>query len=265
MATLKVAEDGKIEVEEYGKHTFGGLVALVKSSFIALRDWMAMNFIEHIYGEWLVPHTIKYPDHCWNRFYVYDLLVEHASGEGSVFLDPHGTISPADFGFFPVERMVVLPSEPLTHARLRELTLQMQADLGFRIEGAILKAYELDIMGATDRFGKRFVYKDVLPEFHEVKGSDKAASAELPVDQRLAAALPQRTIEKRYLDVVAQNGGEFEGKLIPQIIGRVWNDFVTEIFAGALQDLKYPVVNTKEVKRIVDQRARQFALEYRAA
>ena len=30
----------------------------------------------HIYGEWLVPHTIKnYKDECWRRFYIFDVVL----------------------------------------------------------------------------------------------------------------------------------------------------------------------------------------------
>ncbi len=266
LARISMDETGKIATQILGGGNagFAGLVSLVESSFVALRDWMQAHGVVHIYGEWLVPHSVKYPDHMWRKFYVYDLLVEHESGEGEAFMNPESFPFPyGDFGFEKVRAITLVPYHgQVTHEQVRKTTLELQQELGYAIEGTVVKSYEKDLLGETDRFGKRYVYKDVLPDFAETKGTEGAAHAPPPTEQALAESLPTRTIEKRYLDVVAANGGQFEGKLIPQIMGRVWNDFVTEVLDGGLRDLKYPVVNTRELKRLVDQRSRTFALEY---
>lgn len=242
---------------------FGGLTALAAAHYDTLISEMAEQGIVHIYGEWLLPHAVKYPEGMYRKFYVYDLLVQREDGS-TYFVDPYQHFDHTLFGFEGVERMILLPGEggQLGHAQIRDATLSLQEHLGYAIEGTVVKSYFNETQGIKDRRGNRFVYKDVLPTFAEVKGTDKAAHAALPVDQAIAEYLPARTIEKRYLDVVAANGGEFQGKLIPQILGRVWADFIGEFFDAALRDLKYPVVNTREIKRLVDARARQFALDY---
>lgn len=234
---------------------FGGLVDLVKASAEEIYDFMWDNSLGHIYGEWLIQHKIKYPEGMYRKFYVCDLVTDRG-----IYVDPEQFMSAAIHTFgFVLPRSATLIATQATHAMVREVTLLLQEQEGYAIEGAVVKSYALDAEGAVDRFGNRFVYKDVLPEYQESKGVPKPAS---PAEQQLAEAMPTRAIEKRYLDVVAANGGQFEGKLIPQIIGRVWADFLGEYLGGALKDLKHPVVNTNELKRLMDTRARTFALEY---
>lgn len=240
-------EDGKLS-----DPAFALFVRQVRQNAHALYQGMCANLITHIYGEWLRPLKVKYPEAMLYKFYVYDLV------EDGVFR------SPSDWGNalrgFGFE---VMDSQPLplqlTHVQLREHTLALQELCGYPIEGAVVKSYVADANSQTDHFGKRLIYKDVLPAYHEAKGQP---APDLPTEQAIVATFPTRTLEKRYLDTVAANGGQFEGKLIPQIIGRVWNDFITEHLDDALRTYKYPVVNTRELKCLMDQRAREYALGY---
>ena len=251
---------GETEMLGGGNAGFASLVGLVQASDGALLELMEERGVAHIYGEWLVPHKIKYPEGMYRKFYAYDLVME----EGHYA--PVEPIAEALLGLgfrLPEEWRYFLPEGGvLPRATLREITLKLQEQVGYPIEGSVVKYYLRDRRGERNKFGGRHAYKDVLPEFQESKGI-KVRPEQGPVESQLAAALPERAIEKRYLDVVAANGGRFEGKLIPQVLGRVWNDFITEFLDGGLRDLKYPqALNTRELKRLVDQRSREFALAY---
>lgn len=239
---------------EYGD--FSGFVQMVKNNAGAIYSYMLENNYTNIYGEWLVPHTIKYSEDRYKKFYLFD-----AVNTNGVFTYP----APPPDMLHPVKYAHVELTDDSPADKIRQVTLQFQDDLlSHRIEGTVWKRYDLDALNATDDMGQRFCYKDVLPEFREEnKKNPMFARNQLDIlttEEKLVQHLPERSLEKVYEKLVTSKGG-WNNSLIPVFIGMVWQEFFEEHLIPALQTHKMPIVNTNHLKQVISKRAREFALE----
>lgn len=223
----------------------------------AIRGYMVDHGLVHLYGEWLVPHTIQYSQDMYNQFYVFDAVNRE---QNFVPVPIQGL---PDKFLIPRQMNVYLDgSDP---DAVRKTTNLVQEKVERRIEGTVWKRYDFDSQGMLDQFGQRYCYKDVLPEFRE----DHRANPMFPgpldpltAEQRVAAHLPDRALEKVYEKLIDANG-QWENKLYPAFIGMVWQEFFEEWLIKALQEEKMPTLNTKHLYAIVTTRAREFATERR--
>lgn len=260
LARIKVASD-HVSVTaltgEYG--AFGTFVGCVSENARRIAQVMSETNTEHLYGEWLVPHTITYPTYDYNRFYVFDAVRGGKFFEPDIMLmsglETTGFIQDVPSYYMPV----VTPVTQDDVTRATDYIARLASMRGrSRIEGVVLKLYSSEL----DQFGQRYCYKHVLPEFRE----DHAKNAMFPApkdplstEQRLCDALPDRSIEKTFEKLLDAHGA-WENRLIPKLLGMVWQEFFEEHLIGALQQAKMPLVNTRELRAIVDKRTREFAL-----
>ncbi len=237
---------------------FAEFVAYVHLRFSQIHDLMITYRIAHLYGEWLTRHTLSYPDEMWRKFYVFD-VVDRFNGH---YYDPADLIESLTACKLEVVRSVrISPPDRQTAPEMVEKTAA-EWNVQRRIEGVVVKSYKLDAEGKRDPWGQRFCYKHVLPEFREDHRKNPMfpdAPEALTVEQRLAAFMPERSIEKVYEKVVDARGG-WTPQCFPMLLGMAWQEFLEEHAVAALQEHKMPVVNTRALKGEIEHRAREYAL-----
>lgn len=199
-----------------------------------------------VFGEWLVPHTVKgYADDAWRKFYVFDMM-----GADGAYVS-YETLAEfcSRYGVEYIQPLHI--SNELTYekiAKISETNTFLMADQKIG-EGVVIKNYDY-----RNRFGRQTWGKFVTAEFHELSGTKKQKMPKQilgqieneVVDHYLTTAL----IEKTQAKIALEKGG-WSSNCIGELIGRVWYDIVNEEIWNIVKRFKNPTINFKTLNILV--------------
>lgn len=210
-----------------------------------------------LYGEWLVPHTIKnYREDAWRRFWIFDVY-DRAQGK---FL-PYEVYQPLmeDYGldYIPCIKKFKNGSYDnfLHEAQNNSHFLLPEGSKG---EGIVIKNYDW-----TNKFQQVTWAKIVLNEFKD--NFHKAMGANLqeigsPAQVICDFACTPHLIEKEYAKIVNEVG-EWTSHYIPRLLHTVFHSVVTEELWDGLKKINYGSVNFQELKALCIQKVKQVKPE----
>lgn len=218
----------------------------VMNESVNLRTYLLNHQVHILYGEWLVPHTIKnYREDAWRRFWIFDVY-NRSTGE---FL-PYDIYKPLleqyELDFIPCIKAFKNGSwEQFLHEA--ENNAGFLLPQGCKGEGVVIKNYNW-----TNRHSQVTWAKIVLAEFkdkfHAAMGHDTAdnkSNADYICNKACTASL----IKKEHAKIVCETG-EWSNRLIPQLLGRIFHAVVTEELWDCLKDIKHGQVNFKELQQL---------------
>jgi hypothetical protein len=196
-----------------------------------------------IFGEWLVPHSLKtYRSDAWRRFYVFDVM----DGDSYVpyteyqpILEAHGV----DY-IPPICRIVNADYERLVEQLAKNVFL-IEDGKGSG-EGIVIKRYDY-----RNKYGRQTWAKIVTSEFKEKHAKEMGAPllAEKPIleiaiaDEFVTQALVEKELAKVILDV-----GEWSSKLIPRLLDTVFYSIVREDAWEIVKRRKFPTIDFKRLR-----------------
>ena len=227
-----------------------------------------------LYGEWLVPHTIKtYREDAWRRFYVFDVYdnwkkryLSYKEYEPIVRGAGLDVIDPLCIFTNPTD-------EQLQHeAEMNTYLILDGAGIG---EGIVIKNYEW-----TNRFGRQPWAKLVRNVFKEEnrrafgtteKGGKFQVEAAI-AEEYVTLALVEKTRNKIVTELMNQDDAagiidiekasesteyfklrksveeRHRGQLIPRLLGTVYHELVVEELWDAVKKHKDPIVDFKRLR-----------------
>lgn len=196
-----------------------------------------------IFGEWLVPHSLKtYRSDAWRRFYVFDVM----DGDSYVpyteyqpILEVHGI----DY-IPPICRIVNADYEQLVEQLAKNVFL-IEDGKGAG-EGIVIKRYDY-----RNKYGRQTWAKIVTSEFKEKHAKEMGAPllAEKPIleiaiaDEFVTEALVEKELAKIVLDA-----GEWSSKLIPRLLETVFYSIVKEDAWEIVKKHKFPTIDFKRLR-----------------
>jgi len=211
-----------------------------------------------LYGEWLVPHTLRtYNEDAWRRFYIFDVVQETDGAERYLSYDEYQPLLEiAGLDYIPRMAKLENPTEDEVKSYVDKNTFLMKPnEIG---EGIVIKNYEF-----VNRFGFMKWAKIVRPiNKVAIKMKRILTGAEIEpliVDKFVTPEL----IEKEFAKLVTDNGG-FENKLIGKFLGTFWHTFINEEIFNILRKFKNPkidfaLLNQLTVEKIKNVKADIFA------
>ena len=234
------------------------------------RDWV-------IYGEWLVPHTLKtYRQEAWRKFYVFDVY-DRNQGKYLSYEKWEPTIR--GVGLDVIEPLCVYtnPTDEQLQREAEQNTYLILDGAGCG-EGIVLKNYEWAnregnqiwakivrnefkeenkrAFGTTEKNGEFQVEAAIAEEYVTQALVEKTRSKiviEL-TDQDIIAGLETRPecadpdfLEKFY-DVYKRVEERHRAKLIPQLLGTVYHDLINEELWTAIKQYKNPTIDFKKLQ-----------------
>jgi hypothetical protein len=207
-----------------------------------------------LFGEWLVPHTLKtYNESAWRKLYVFDVC--DASGKYLHYSDYHHHLAACGIEFIPPLRTLKNPKEEHLIRCLEEATFLVQDGKGTG-EGIVIKNYTF-----FNKYGRQTWGKLVTNEFKAKHNRDGAVTfpdgatlmwpgsvctdfiEEAIVDDFLTSSLVEKVYAKMTLD------HPWTSKRIPELLGICYHDLVTEELWAALKKHKSPTVDFKRLNR----------------
>ena len=202
-----------------------------------------------LYGEFLVPHSVKtYRDDAWRKLYVFDVY----NDETNKFLpyeEYEELLKKYDIECIPPLVIIHNPTEEqLLHIMKENNTYLIEDGKGVG-EGIVIKNYDY-----INKFGHVVWAKMVTNEFKEahkkamgVNEINKPTIEELIVNKFCTESF----IEKEYSKIllILENKGEtFNSKHIPMLLNILYAEFIQEEMVEILKQFKNPTINFKRLQ-----------------
>lgn len=241
----------------------------------ALRDLMVAWPSWIIYGEWMVPHTLKtYRPETWRRFWIFDVF---DVGLGKYLPWWVYGLALANTGLNVIEPLCTIkdPSEAQLRATLETNTYLIADGAGLG-EGVVVKNYAWANTWGRQPWAKivRTVFKEEAQRTHgtthkhgefqvEVAIADKYCTPELVGKTR--AKVVAAVANDVGIDLAANPNAQRlveEGnrhRVIPQLLGRVFHDLVTEKCWAFIREHKNPTVDFNKLRGHIIAKVKEYA------
>lgn len=222
-----------------------------------------------VYGEWLVPHSLKtYRDDAWRRFWIFDVF-NHDTG-GYMPYESYGESFKA-MGLDVITPLCTAdnPSRTQLDKMLAANTFLVQDGAGSG-EGIVLKNYAW-----RNQFGRQPWAKIVTTEFRE-KNTDAFGVRHIKGERDICAEIANELVtkafaEKEYAKVVGlvatDKGVDLEldpdpdafvaanrHKIIPRFLGTAYYELVREDIHTMLKKWRNPVIDFGRLQKLVTLR-----------
>ncbi len=206
-----------------------------------------------LYGEWLFPHTIQtYRADAWDEFYVFDVTYED---ENECEYLPYDVYSPLLEKYNIKE---IIPICTMTNGSLEYFMKALEKN-NFLIEdglgigeGIVIKNY-----GYINKYGRKIWAKIVRNEFKEkhykIMGIPNI-NTELTIEERILSDFcSEHFISKEYSKLL-NSKGSWDRTYIPELLGRIFYELISEECWNIVKKYKEPTVNFKLLHRLVNDK-----------
>mgnify|MGYP002774839322 FL=1 len=230
------------------KELYNGLLAILKAH---------PNYI--IYGEWLVPHTLKtYAQNAWRKFYIFDVLDESTRRYlpypyANMFKDC------SQCSVIPLICIMDHPTPDQVKEKLQQTGEFLCASgLG---EGIVIKNYDY-----FNKYGDQTWAKVLTEDFLGQKKDLRSANRE--IKDGMAQNATEHMIINKYLtddhiskeySKVCEKYGEtvLDPRHTYELLNRVFIEFWSDNWEIILNKMHFPTVNFKALKVLCDARTKE--------
>lgn len=244
-----------------GQNDNGGFRAAVKEDpqFEGIKNLLKDNPNYRIYGEWLIPHTLKnYREESWRKFYVFDVTYTVLNDNDEViekyFPYEHyqSLCEKYNVNYIPCIGIIKNGGyENFIH--LLESNNYLIQDGQGHGEGIVIKNYDF-----RNKFGRTTWAKIVTSEFKEKHYKEMGSpNMEIPmVEDAIANEFCTLTlIDKTYAKISIDG---WNSKMIPRLLETVFYELVVEEIWTILKKLNFPTINFKILRVFVIQKIKQL-------
>ena len=213
---------------------------------------------KHIFGEWLVPHSLKtYREDTWRDFYVFDIYDEET--ESHIPFDVYEPlVKKHGVNYIPPLRIITNPKLETLQALLAQNQFLIKDGEGDG-EGLVFKNYVF-----KNKFGRQTWGKLTTSQFKEKHAKEMGApvvSDTKYVEQEIVEEfLDLETIDKVLANISSENDG-WSSRLIPKLLGIVWYDFIRENCCDFIKKHKSPTIDFKVLNRFVVMKIKDLKKE----
>ena len=261
-ASVWLDENGEVQAGSRKRHLSldfdnAGFYAWVKEQSNIL-EYLKENPTHRLYGEWLVPHSLKtYREDAWRKFYVFDVSVDKEESEILHEGDDKNKYLHYDEYSTKLENKgidYIVPICTITNASYEQLVNQLMKNV-FLIEdgkgvgeGIVIKNYDF-----KNKYNRQTWAKIVTSEFKEkhakVHGATEIKGKKMVEEQIADEFVTKALCEKVYAKI--ENEGGFTSKRIPQLLNVVYYDVVKEDAWNFVKKHKNPTINFSNLQHFV--------------
>lgn len=205
-----------------------------------------------LYGEWLVPHTLRtYRKDAWRKFYVFDVY-DHEY-EAFVSYDAYkGFLEDFNLDYIPAYSIIKNATYDHLLVELNKNDFLVSEGVG---EGIVIKNYDY-----RNKYGRTTWAKIVTSGFKEshkkAMGPDEKRFSDLVEEKIVDEFLTPEIIEKVYAKIANECDG-WNNKYIPRLLGTVYHDFVTEELWQGVKKHKNPTINFKTLNSLAINKTKE--------
>ncbi|MGG1652283.1 RNA ligase family protein [Paenibacillus sp. NRS-1775] len=221
------------------------------------KSYLEKHPTHRLYGEFLVPHTLKtYRDDAWRKFYIFDVVIDKED-EGVEYI-PYSIyqdlLEEFDLEYIP-PLCIIKNGSYDNFIKSLEVNNFLIKDGSGNGEGVVLKNYDF-----YNKYKRQTWAKIVTSEFkekhHKAMGSPVIEAKEIVEQQIVDDYCTEAFIEKEYAKIVNDNEG-WKSKMIPMLLGRVYSELVKEEIWNILKQYKNPKIDFKTLHALVVRKIKQ--------
>ena len=209
-----------------------------------------------LFGEWLVPHTIKgYREDAWRKFYIFDVIGEN--GE-HVKYDDYAELLTKHYEIEVIPPLAVVknPTPDRLVKLAKENTYLMEdGQIG---EGIVIKNYDF-----VNRYGRVQWGKLVLNEFKDkmnAGGIRKIQETKSAAENIVARYVTKSLVEKELAKLYLEDENMEKKRLIPNLFNNVYDDLMSEM-GNISREFKRPMIDFKQLFYHMTVNIREFLPE----
>lgn len=211
-----------------------------------------------LYGEWLVPHSLKtYRQDAWRRFYVFDVVKE--LGDDKFEYLPYDIYQPLmeEYGldYIPPVAIISNPTDDQLYKLLEKTGQFLVEDGKGNGEGIVIKNYDF-----YNKYHRQTWAKIVCAEFKEKHAKEMGApemNGETRIEQRIVDEFCTPSfIQKEYEKIVNVCGG-WKSEYIPRLLHTVFAELIREETFNFVKKFKMPTINFKTLNALVIQETKK--------
>lgn len=231
-------------------------------------NYLFENPTHRLYGEWLVPHSLKtYREDAWRQFYVFDVAIDkeeisHQSDDKVTYLH-YNEYQPLleDFGI-----NYILPIAITENTNYDQLISQLQKNV-FLIqdgkgvgEGIVIKNYDF-----KNKYGRQTWAKIVTSEFKE-KHSRAMGASEIKgkklIEEEIAIKYVTKALVEKEQSKIELEQNEWSSKYIPRLLNVLYYSIVKEESWNFIKENKNPTINFKTLQYFIFAKAKEVCPMY---
>lgn len=222
-----------------------------------LKNYLTKYPHHTLYGEWLVPHSLTtYRDDAWRRFYIFDVL-DQATGALMHYENYKGNLD--EYGLDYLAPLAQMRNGSLENfLQLLDKNVFLIKDGAGVGEGIVIKNYSYQ-----NKFGRvtwaKLITNAFKEKHHQVMGAPEIGGKileETIVDEFVTEHL----VRKVYAKIVTEREG-WKSQYIPQLLGMVWHDLITEEIWEILKKHKNPRLDFSTLNRLTLQKVKATMVE----
>lgn len=209
-----------------------------------IRAYLEKNPTHRVFGEWLVPHSLKtYRDDAWRRFWIFDIM----DGERYVPYDDYKPdLDVMGLDYIPPVAVIKNPTIDTLMGCLERNTFLIKDGAGLG-EGVVIKNYSY-----RNRFGRTVWAKIVRTEFKEIHNRTMGAPlvhTEKVVEEAIVAEFVTEALIEKELAKIVNEVGPWSSKMIPRLLGVVFHSLVVEECWNFVKKFGNPKVDFKRLNQ----------------
>lgn len=226
-----------------------------------IKKYMRKHPTHRLYGEWLVPHTLKtYREDAWRRFYIFDVVIDKE--DGAIEYIPYDIYKPLldefELDYIPPIAKVRNPTYDVL-LKLLEKNQFLIKDGEGNGEGIVIKNYDF-----YNKYKRQTWAKIVTTEFKEkhvkTMGYNEIKGKKMVEEQIVEDFCTEAFIEKEFAKIVNEQKG-WKSQYIPMLLGRIFSELVKEETWNIVKKYKNPKIDFKTLNALVVQKVKQVKRE----
>jgi len=177
-----------------------------------------------LYGEWLVPHTLKtYREDTWRRFWVFDVYNDDTQ-QYLPYSDYQSILEEAKIDYIPTLAIV-------RNASLDDFVKLLDANVLFITdgkgtgEGIVIKNYNFYNKDNAQVWAK-IICSEFKEQHHRVMGAPEIGGT--LVEEQIATKFVTKALCEKTLAKITSEHNGWESKYIPELLGRIYYDVIAE-------------------------------------
>lgn len=199
----------------------------------------------HVFGEWLVPHSLKtYREDAWRKFYIFDVV----EGKRHIpYLEYKQILDMCEYkDYIAPIRIIKNPTEENVFKLLEQNNYLIEDGKGYG-EGVVIKNYEF-----VNKYGRQTWAKIVTSEFkdkhHKEMGAPVTNGSDY-VEEKIAEAFITEAMVDKVIANIENECGGWSSKYIQRLLHTVFYDLVREHSWDYVKKFKNPKVDYKNLMR----------------
>ena len=208
-----------------------------------------------LYGEWLVPHSLKtYREDAWRDFYVFDVIREQGDGTGDddftylAYEDYKVLLEQYGINYIPPIAIIKNATDESIYRCLEKNGYLVKDGEGVG-EGIVIKNYAFVNKYRRVNWAK-VVTNEFKEKLHKEMGAPEVVANKIVEDRIIDDFVTAALIEKEYAKIVNEMDG-WSSKYIPRLLNMVYYSIVTEEMWNIVKTYKNPTINFKWLQQLI--------------